>query len=686
MDELILTKEDFMPPKKNGTNNKNSNKRPTRRPSGNTQQRQRTQAKKRPQQKRPQQNRRKPNKKRTFVYYLSVFLNSIYDFYQKNFKKQNKNKKSQKQRQKQRNAKKTNRKSRAVSIAYAIKVIFSIVLTILAANVMKQSQYFYLGLIDLFVIMAISNVIYEKNQRVGRIFNNVIMFLYNVQYLFLYFAAQFISPMILTNIDSIEAIRGRAGIYIVGSILVIIISFLPMQHIGTTSKKIKRIKPLYWFINNIMSKKMIVILLIVQIIAISALPADKNKSEPLTAAVDTIATLSQSSALTNELEDIANSKDTSYAEKFYQSYLVDETDEGQSMWAEEGTQNAVVLFIEGLSCEVIEHELNPCPNIREFMEEDATISFENYYNHTYATYRGLEGQLFSGFQHSNMDKNNLVGIHTMLEEHGKYETTFINTEKSNKTFTAYVENLGFKNVEHIDYKNYDLENYSGGRVIPDKYSFEYLYDYLEDNYDPEKRMFTAMYTIGTHASFDSYDKKFEDGENRFLNKFYDMDAAFGEFLEKFKESPISDNTLLVLTTDHSTHREQEYVQAFPGVNTRTQMQRIPFCIYSKNVDKEENKVIDASGRTSLDFAPTLLDYMEMRSININDNDNFFLGRTLFALDVPQNIEHLCNYADEYAITTPGEEFARECTEQEKNKFKPILQDYYKAMFGGYKKK
>lgn len=49
-------------------------------------------------------------------------------------------------------------------------------------------------------------------------------------------------------------------------------------------------------------------------------------------------------------------------------------------------KNILVIFIEGMSSLVISKELTP--NLYEFRKK--SISFNNYYNHTAATFRGLE--------------------------------------------------------------------------------------------------------------------------------------------------------------------------------------------------------------------------------------------------------------------------------------------------------
>lgn len=49
--------------------------------------------------------------------------------------------------------------------------------------------------------------------------------------------------------------------------------------------------------------------------------------------------------------------------------------------------------------------------------------------------------------------------------------------------------------------------------------------------------YNFVYTFGTHISFDSMDEKFGNGKDSVLNKFADMDAQFGAFMNRVKKNP-----------------------------------------------------------------------------------------------------------------------------------------------------
>jgi membrane-anchored protein YejM (alkaline phosphatase superfamily) len=105
--------------------------------------------------------------------------------------------------------------------------------------------------------------------------------------------------------------------------------------------------------------------------------------------------------------------------------------------------NVVIIFTEGLSQNIVTDDRNIMPNVSEL--EKKSLFFENYYNHTFPTYRGLIGQLFSGYQLQNYDENTLISVQEAFRKKG-YHTSIINTEPLNLNFASFLESLGVDDV------------------------------------------------------------------------------------------------------------------------------------------------------------------------------------------------------------------------------------------------
>ena len=100
-----------------------------------------------------------------------------------------------------------------------------------------------------------------------------------------------------------------------------------------------------------------------------------------------------------------------------------------------------------------------------------------------------------------------------------------------------------------------------------------------------------------------------------------MDCQFGNFMEKFNRSNLSEDTIVIFTTDHCTYNDDAFANSFPEVQRDAIFfDRIPLFIYYKGIKPE---IINADGRTSVDLGPTILDYLDI------SKTNYFLGDSLF---------------------------------------------------------
>lgn len=294
--------------------------------------------------------------------------------------------------------------------------------------------------------------------------------------------------------------------------------------------------------------------------------------------------------------------------------------------------NVVLFFVESLSLAPVNKEL--MPNVYKFLNQ--SIDVKNYYNHTSATVRGLRGQLGSFYQLSAganaagvgvtqlskddikqkfSDENKLINLIKLLKAHNYY--TYMQSAQGNDShFNAFLSTLGFDKLYGMN--DYDKRGVSYTTTsLSDKDSFEFLWENLQKVKSP---FFYAVYTFATHTKVDSINYKFKDGINPNLNKFYNFDKFFGEFLDKFNHSNLRDNTIIILTADHAHYPDASYNQTFKN-SSKAPVDRVVFGIY-----KFDNKpsIIDVKGLNSLSLAPTICDIL-----GINNGKNTFLGRSIF---------------------------------------------------------
>ncbi len=439
-------------------------------------------------------------------------------------------------------------------------------------------------------------MILKRNTIAGNIFNYIFLLIYNVELLVLMFGNSFVTLIMINNLSSWEALKGRVAVYLLGFGLLILFSFLPVIYIEPNNTKFNRAKnPNIRYFNL----KLVIATLLMETILLFFVGYNYSLAY---ATYD----LTENYYKYNQLVQ-SNSSKSIKSEEFHKDEVKSYVEKPKNL---PESPNIILIFVEGMSQHIIDDERNIAPNIREV--QSISLNFKNYYNHTFATYAGLIGQLYSGYQLQNNDKNYLISLPQVLSAYG-YQTSFINTEPKNKEFTTYLNNLGFdKVIPGPVTKSLD--------VTSDKDAYKKLLSEIDKkNQSP---FFISMYTFGTHIGMDGYDRKFGDGSDRLLSRFHDMDYQFGKFIEEFNNSSLADNTILVFTTDHATFVDDEYRKSFPK-NDRVQgnLDKVPFFIYYKGI---EAQTVDVEGRNSLGLTPTVLDYLDIST------GNYFLGESLFS--------------------------------------------------------
>lgn len=522
-----------------------------------------------------------------------------------------------------------------------IKYTFSIVITLCSFFTTNNLLFLFFSILELVIIFSLSNALVKKSNLWGNILNFILILLYNIELLVLNFADSFVTLIMINNLSSWEALKGRIVIYLTGIILLIIFSSLPIVYIDFNYSNFSRAKKVVIRFQNL---KLLSLVTFIEIILLLCLGTDFSPAM-------SIYDLSNNISKYNQLLQNNSSKNIK-SEEFHHSEIANHRDKPKNL---PERPNVILIFTEGMSQHIIEDDRNVVPNLRNI--QSISLRFDNYYNHTFATYAGIIGQLYSGYQLKNNDKNYLISLPQILEGFG-YQTAFINTEPKNREFTTYLGNLGFEKVISAPI------NKSLG-VSSDKNAYRKLFD--EMNSQGEKPFLLTMYTFGTHIGMDGFEKKFGDGKDRLLNRFHDMDFQFGKFIDEFNKSKFSENTIVIFTTDHATFVDDEYRSSFPK-NTRVQgnLDRIPLFIYYKGINPE---VINVDGKNSVNLTPTILDYLDYSA------GNYFLGQSLFSKSENNSIYSTLFVSELTYRTTKGNKIS-EIPKDEKEETEQKVSEYY----------
>lgn len=313
--------------------------------------------------------------------------------------------------------------------------------------------------------------------------------------------------------------------------------------------------------------------------------------------------------------------------------------------------NVILIFAEGTSELVLSKELTP--NTIRFL--NSSIRFSNYFNHTAATFRGIRGQMISGYQYLGGYYPNKVGVGQMsrseiqskfsgyveslpsiLAQHG-YRTVFCSPHSRKEQLAEMLQATGFE-------ETFGFEDFKTSKQdLTDREQYEQIFQILQEHDKHDRPIFLSAYLVGTHHGMDSTDIKYRSGANSYLNKFHNQDIWFGQFMNKMSASGLLRETIVVWTTDHATYPTSDFNSTFQ-VSKNYFIDKIPLGIYYPGV---EPVVIDAQNRNSLSLAPTLLDIL-----GIHQQSNHFLGRSLFS-DEESAFNRISNIGNKFYLLDNG---------------------------------
>ena len=515
-----------------------------------------------------------------------------------------------------------------------IKYLFACVIPIMNTIQYKQINYLYFALAELILIYIFTNIISSKYKKIGYLFNGFIILLFVINEFILYFGTTYLSYIMVSNMDSLDLILNKAYVYVPAVITAIVISFLPIKYKKIENRGLITLSSIFIYV-LLLSNYTYIYSPLSSYLGLARNIYDNVKMQKL----------------------IKEYQKTDYKSEFYNKNISNYIKYNNKMGK---NPNIILIFVEGLSERVVTDSRNLMPNMKKLRE--SSLRFDNYFNHTQATYRGLIGQLYSGYQNNNYDTNSLVSIQSIFKKEG-YNTTFINVEPDNKEFSTYLKEFNFDTLVN----EYDSKKHT----IHDKEAYELLYDTSINLNKENKPFFLSMYSVETHATFNSHDKKFGNGSNAELNKFYNLDYHIGLFIDKFKNSKLYNNTILIVTTDHATYVDNDYYNSFGKNRLHPFVDEIPLYIYHKGV---EVKTYDAKLKNSLDLAPTILDYIDKENY-----ENYFLGDSLFASDEGKSKCDRYNYA-EGSITKILDRSFETTSVKDPSEFKERLIKYFSISY------
>ena len=241
-----------------------------------------------------------------------------------------------------------------------MKYGFSLMTTLLAVFATSNWHILAVGLLELSLILALSAGLMRRVPILGHVAHFLLLFIYNAQMLVMYFGNSYITLLMLTNLVSLEDLSGHFGNYMLLIVPMGVILLLPTPVLVTGKR---------WGLT----------VLGVAGLWLCTLLLFGPQNSPLISACGLLRDHIDHQRMRASLD----SEDESDAMRYYHAGVDDYRARPKAL---KEMPNVLLIFVEGLSQNVVEDARGVMPNLAAL--EKRSLFFKNYYNHTFATYRG----------------------------------------------------------------------------------------------------------------------------------------------------------------------------------------------------------------------------------------------------------------------------------------------------------
>jgi len=289
--------------------------------------------------------------------------------------------------------------------------------------------------------------------------------------------------------------------------------------------------------------------------------------------------------------------------------------------------NVVLIIVESFALEYMgkpHRGLKDSRGYTPFLDElaDKSLFFPNTFANARRSIEGI-GAIVGGipalmnepFISSQYLTNYFLGLGTLLTQEGYHTSFFHGAHNGSMYFDQFMKSAG---VQHYFGQNeYPRpEETDGTWGIWDEPFLQWMSGQLNDFPQP---FFSAVFTLTSHHPFkipDQYAGKFPKGTIDIHESVGYTDYALRKFFETAAKAPWYDNTIFVLTADHT------YKNARPEYDNELGHYRVPLIIFSPKIQlpRVDTKEIVQH----IDILPTILDL-----VGAHEKEKNYLGRSVF---------------------------------------------------------
>lgn len=251
----------------------------------------------------------------------------------------------------------------------------------------------------------------------------------------------------------------------------------------------------------------------------------------------------------------------------------------------------------------IKHYVGYTPFIDSLAQE--SLIFTNAYANGYKSIHGMSSILAGipsfrdAFTSSAYVQQDIQSVVSCVKEMG-YDTSFFHgAPNGSMGFLGFGNILGFDHYYGKTEYNNDAD-FDGSWGIWDEPFLQFMKQQLDNKKNP---FFSTIFTVSSHEPYkipSKYNGKFPKGSNPMHEAVGYTDFAFKKFFESAKKMKWFENTIFIITADHSNISSYEEEYSHKMLNRIA----VPILIYSPN---KKFKGVNTEYAQHIDIYPTILD-------------------------------------------------------------------------------
>lgn len=205
---------------------------------------------------------------------------------------------------------------------------------------------------------------------------------------------------------------------------------------------------------------------------------------------------------------------------------------------------------------------------------------------------------------SQYQSNKYYALPKILKDNG-YQTGFFHGGKrGTMDFDAYCYSIGFSKYYALeDYP--ESSHYDGHWGVYDHHYLNYFVDEVSNYREP---FFTSVFTLSSHQPYSipkEYQNKFPKGKLEIHESIGYVDKSLELFFEKAKTKKWFDNTLFIITADHTQKLESK------EFNNNIGRYRVPLLFFHPK--KSLNELESTRLTQHADILPSVLDFLQVQN-------------------------------------------------------------------------